>query len=249
MNKIVNKMPFIALLLAIFLAGCNSGGNGASSGGASSGPSALTMGSAANFAVLAGSTVTQAGTSTTISGDLGLFPGTSCTGLPSPCTGGSSATVVTGTIHLADNAAALAQTASTAAYNNAKNQTGGNPIVGPGKLDGLNLAPGVYTSGSTMDLGVGTTLTLTGNSTAVWIFQVGSALTINSGAKVLLAGGAQASNVFWQVTTDATLGTGSVFNGTILALSSITLKTNANVNGRVLAQIGAVTLDTNTVTK
>jgi hypothetical protein len=98
-------------------------------------------------------------------------------------------------------------------------------------------------------LGITGTLTLDGqgNANAVWIFQIASSLTTLSTSNVVLAGGASAHNIFWQVGSSATLGTNSTFNGSILALTSITLTTGATLNGRALAQNGAVTLDTNTV--
>jgi len=115
-------------------------------------------------------------------------------------------------------------------------------------LAGLTLYPGLYTSATTVMLSNGNvTLDAQGNSNAVFIFQVGSALTTIGGTQVILAGGAQAKNVFWQVGSSATLGTTSVFQGTIMALTSITLDDGAVLNGRALAINGAVTLDNNAV--
>jgi hypothetical protein len=99
-------------------------------------------------------------------------------------------------------------------------------------------------------LGITGTLTLDGqgNANAVWIFQIASSLTTLGTSNIVLAGGASAHNIFWQVGSSATLGTNSTFNGSILALTSVTLTTGATLNGRALARNGAVTLDTNMVT-
>jgi hypothetical protein len=115
-------------------------------------------------------------------------------------------------------------------------------------LGGLTLAPGLYKSTST--LGITNTLTLDGggNANAIWIFQIASTLTTAGSSTIVLAGGAQPHDIFWQVGSSATLGTNSTFNGSILALTDITLKTGATLNGRALARNGAVALDTNIVT-
>ena len=92
------------------------------------------------------------------------------------------------------------------------------------------------------------TLDAQGNANAIFIFQIGSTLTTIANTQVVLAGGAQAKNIFWQVGSSATLGTNSIFKGNILALTSITITTGVNLEGRALAQNGAVTLDSNTIT-
>jgi hypothetical protein len=116
-----------------------------------------------------------------------------------------------------------------------------------GDLGGQTLTPGLYKS--TSSLGITGVLRLDGQGDAnsVFIFQVGSALTTLSGSQVILQGSAQAANIFWQVGSSATLGTNSVFNGTILAQTAITLTTGATLNGRALARTAAVTLDSNTI--
>lgn len=195
---------------------------------------AVPLGSAATFGVLAGSTVTNTGASI-ITGNLGVSPGTAVTGFP-PGT-------VTGTIYSAGAVAGQAQVDLTTAYNNAAGQASTANLTGQ-NLGGLTLTPGVYTFSSSAQL----TGTLTLNGNGVYIFQIGSTLTTASSSAVVLAGGALASNVFWQVGSSATLGTGTSFNGTILALASITATTGATINGAFLARNGAVTLDTNTVT-
>jgi hypothetical protein len=199
---------------------------------------APSMGVASSFAVLGGATVTNTGT-TTVNGDLGVSPGT--------ITG--AAITVTGTVHAADVTAANAQTAATAAYNDLAGQACNVGPLGATDLAGSVLVPGVYCYSSTLEISVGGVLTLdaVGNANAVWVFKIGSTLTTISGASVVLANGAQQSNVFWQVGSSATLGTTTAFKGTIIALTSITLATGASVSGRVLARNGTVTLDANTV--
>ncbi len=190
-----------------------------------------------NFAVLAGSTVTNTG-STTVSGDVGVSPGTAVTGFPPG--------LASGAIHLADSAAAEAQTALTAGYLDAAGRTGGTSVSGD--LVGRTLTSGVYTSTSSLAESGDLTLDAQGNPDAVFIFQIASTLTTGSGSHIILANGAIACNVFWQVGSSATLGTYSVFNGNILALSSITITSGVNMNGRALARNGAVTLDTDVIT-
>jgi hypothetical protein len=154
---------------------------------------------------------------------------------------------VFGTIHAADAVAAQAQVDLTAAYNDAAGRTPATAL--PGDIGGMTLTPGVYNASSSLGITGTVTLDGQGDPNAVFIIQVGSALTTASGSVVNLINGAQACNVFWQVGSSATLGTGSTFNGNILALTSITATTGANVNGRLLARNGAVTLDTNVVSR
>ncbi|TMK39094.1 MAG: DUF3494 domain-containing protein [Actinobacteria bacterium] len=208
----------------------------ASSAGAAQPP--VGLGTASSFAVLAGSTVTNTGPSV-VNGDLGVSPGTAVTGFP-PGT-------VNGTIHAADAVAAQAQTDTTTAYNDAAGRT---PAVSvSGDLGGSTLTPGVYKASSSLGLTGDVTLDAQGDPNAVFIFQVGSTLTTASSSRVLLINGANACNVFWQIGSSATLGTNTSFKGTILALTSITLNTGATVDGRTLARNGAVTMDTNTITR
>jgi hypothetical protein len=176
--------------------------------------------------------VTNTGASI-INGDLGLSPGTAVTGFPPG--------IVNGAIHAADPTAAQAQLDLTAAYNDAAGRTVG-AITVAGNLGGLTLAPGLYKSTSTLAISSGDlTLDAQGDANAVFIFQMGSSFTSTVGRQIILAGGAKAANIFWQVGSSATLGTGSVFKGNILALASITVTTGAAVEGRLLARTAAVT--------
>ena len=193
------------------------------------------LGTATTYAVLAGTTVTNTGDSV-IHGDLGVSPGTACTGFPDPCTGGGPGTV-SGTIHAGDAQALQAQSDLTAAYGIAasspcnSNQTGKN-------LGGQILNPGTYCQTTAPTL-TGT-LVLSGNG--VFIFQIGSTLITAPGATVSLVDGAQACNVFWQVGSSATLDTTTTFVGTIMALTSITVNNGATIQGRALARNGQVSL-------
>ncbi|MGC9971344.1 MAG: ice-binding family protein [Bryobacteraceae bacterium] len=199
----------------------------------------VTLGAASTFTVLASSTVTNTGP-TVVYGDVGLSPGTAVTGFPP----GQIASG-TGALHVADGPAGLAQGALTAAYNDAMGRT--LPVTVAGDLGGRTLAPGLYKSTSTLGITGVLTLDGGGDANSVFIFQVGSGLTTASGSEVRLIGGAQAANIFWQVGSSATLGTNSIFNGTIMAQASVTLITGTALNGRALARTGAVNLDSNTM--
>src|ERR1700733_12228928 len=198
---------------------------------------APSLGTAQSFAILGGSTVTNTGP-TVITGNLGVSPGTAVTGFP-------PGTVVGGTIHAADAVAAGAQADTTTAYNDlASEACGSSPAT---ELAGQTLVPGVYCFTSSASLNGTLTLDGQNNPNAVWVFKIGSTLITGSAASVILINGAQSCDVFWQVGSSATLGTGTNFVGNILALASITLTTDAIVSGRALAQNGAVTLDSNQV--
>ncbi len=205
-------------------------------GGGSGGILAPALGGAAGFVILAGSTVTNTGL-TTLTGDLGLSPGTAVTGFPPG--------ILNGTQHVADPIAAQAKLDLTTAYNDAAGRTLA-PVSVTGNLGGQTLAPGLYKSTSSLAISSGDlTLDAQGNANAVFIFQMASTLTTTAGRAVILAGGAKAANIFWQVGTSATLGTTSVFKGTIMADQSITLNTGASLEGRALARIGAVSMNGN----
>src|SRR4029077_4216676 len=142
----------------------------------------------------------------------------------------------------ADNA----QTALTTAYNDAAGRSGGSTVAGD--LVGLKFTAGVYKSTSSLAVSGDVTLDAQGNPDAVFIFQIASTLTTASGSHIILINGAKPCNVFWQVGSSATLGTNSVFKGNILALTSITITTGVNLEGRALARNGAVTLDADVIT-
>ena len=150
-------------------------------------------------------------------------------------------------MHVADAIAAQGKLDLAIAYDYAEGLTGAAAL--PLTINGLTFTPGLYKSASSVLLSVGNvTLDAQGNANAVFIFQVGSTLTTIGSTQVILAGGAQAKNIFWQVGSSATLGTYSVFKGTIMALASITVNTGAMLDGRALARNAAVTLDSNAIT-
>lgn len=209
-------------------------------------PAGVELGSAGDFAILGGSGVSNTGTSTVITGDVGSFPTATINGLlPSN---------VIGTLYTsADPIVGLAKDALTVAYNDAQSRSL-DAISLPGQLGGLTLAPGLYVNSSTSGIsGTGAngilTLDAGGDANAVWIFKMGSTLITDAGTSIVLAGGANAANIYWSVGTSATLGTNSIFYGNILADQAITLTTGAVLNGRALTRIAQVTLDSNIVTK
>jgi hypothetical protein len=197
------------------------------------------LGTAKSFAVLAGSTITNTG-GTAIVGDVGVAPGTAITGL--------TAGQVTGTIHAGDPVAMQAEADLTTAYNNLAGRPCQHPMTGV-DLGGKTLPPGVYCFGVAATQATGTlTLDAQGNPNAVWIFQIGSTLTISTNLSTIVIGGGTACNVYWQVGSSATINVGAQFSGNVLAQASITLLTGASVSpGRTLTQTAAVTLDTNVI--
>jgi type VI secretion system secreted protein VgrG len=209
------------------------------------GPVAPGLGAATSYAVLAADRITNVPT-TTITGDLGLHPGTSVTGAP----------VVFGTMNVTNQAALDAKNALRTAYLDAEGRSGATLIPG-GALGGLTLGPGLYkheTAGlQSLGIASGETLVLNGSAADVWIFQTDSTLIAETSTTVRFQGGAQACNVFWQVGSAATLRAGSKLVGTVMAHDDITLETGATVlDGRLLAGsqangAGALVLDTNTI--
>ena len=201
--------------------------------------SGVPLGSTSTFAILAASTVTNTGASV-VNGDIGVSPGTTATGFPPG--------ILNATFHLGDPAAAQAQLDLTAAYNDAAGRTAGAVAV-TGNLGGQTLTPGLYKSTSSLEISSGDlTLDAQGDPNGVFLFEMASTLITTTGRQVILAGGAQATNIYWQVGSSATLGTNSVFKGNILALASITAASGASVEGRLLARTGGVSLDANVVT-
>jgi hypothetical protein len=219
-------------------------------------PAPVDLGAAAHFVILTKSGITNVSPSA-ITGDLGVSPiaATAITGfsLILDSTGTfSRSSQVTGKIYAATYAAPTPANLTTAvsnmeaAYTDAAGRAPNATGLYAGNLSGQTLAPGVY-KWSTNVL-ITTNVTLAGPSNAVWIFQIAGNLTMGSGAKVLLSGGAQAKNIFWQVGggVGVAIGTTAHVEGTILTKKAITLKTGASLNGRALAQT-AVTLQKNTI--
>jgi hypothetical protein len=201
---------------------------------------AIPLGATDGFAVLAGTGITNTG-ATVITGDIGSYPTNSISG--------TGTMVLNGTNHGNDGVAQQAQTDLVAAYDDLEGAGPSTPIAAGELGGGETLTAGVYNSASQIDLDGSLTLDGGGDPDAVFIFQAGSSLTTASGSSVSLTNGAQACNVFWQVTSSASLGTTTAFKGTIVALTSIDLTTGATVDGRLLARNGAVTLQANTITR
>ena len=220
------------------------------------GPASVDLGSAGNFVILAKTGISTTG-ATKVIGDIAVSPSaaTSITGfgliLPTASAFSTSA-LVTGKVYAPGYANPTPAKVTTAisdmqiAYTNAAGRT--NPTateLGAGNIGGLTLAPGLYKWGTGVT--IPTDVTLSGGANDVWVFQIAQTLTVSSATKIILSGGAQASNIFWVVGGQTTIGTTAVFNGNILDQTAIVLKTGATLNGRALAQ-SAVTLDSNSVT-
>lgn len=201
----------------------------------------VSLGGSSVLAILAGAAISNTG-ATSITGDLGLSPGTSVGGFPPG--------IIIGTKHINDNIAVQGKLDLTAAYNDAAGRTSTDIVTLSGNLGGLTLTPGLYKSTSSLAISSGDlTFDAKGNPNAVFIIQIASTLTTTSGRKVFLKGGALASNIFWQVGSSATFGTTSVFKGTVMVMQSITFNTGATLDGRALARTGAIVMAGNTIVK
>ena len=220
------------------------------------GPSAVNLGSSGNFAILAKTGISATG-ATSVAGDMGVSPAaaTYMTGfglIADSSNQFSTSSLLNGKAFAANYAPPTPAKMTTAvsdmqtAYTDAAGRT--NPTateLGAGNIGGMTLAPGLYKWGTGVTIPTDTTLS--GGANDVWIFQIGQTLNVGNGAAVILSGGAQPQNIFWQVAGQATLGTTSSVQGIILSQTAIVLKTGARLNGRALAQT-AVTLDASTVT-
>jgi hypothetical protein len=222
--------------------------------GAGSGLAAVDLGAAGNYVILAKTAISNISTSA-ITGDLGLSPAATSyvTGLSiTNATGYATSAQVTGSIFAADMADPTPINLTTAvnnmitAYTDAAGRTTPDfSELGTGNIGGMTLTPGLYKWTNTVTMP--SDITISGSSTAVWIFQIAGDLSMSNAVNITLIGGAQAKNIFWQVAGTATLGTTSHFEGIILSQTGITIQTGASFHGRALAQT-AVVLDGNAVT-
>lgn len=211
----------------------------------------VSLGTLRTFVAVAGAGLTNSNSAgvTVLNGDVGLSETGTCMSDGSPCNPAAGAPIINGTLYQNDpgGKASAAKAALVSAYVDA---AGRPPGIVEADLSGLTLLPGVYSSGSTMQIAVGGVLTLDGNgdANAVWIFQIGSALTVDNNAKVVMVGKGKAANVFWAVGSSSTLGGGVSFAGNVLAQSSNSVGTGSVVEGRLLCTTGQITLLSNTIT-
>ena len=197
------------------------------------------LGTAQSFAVLGSSTVTNPGT-TRIHGDVGVYPGTSMTGM--------GTAVITGTQYPGIPPADQARIDATNAFNILAGQSVSQVLTGQDLGSVGTLSPGVYKFASSAQLTGTLILDFASNPGGSFVFQMGSTLTTASNSLVNVLNGASNSGIYWEVGSSATLGTGTTFAGNIIALASVTLTTNASIMcGRAIALTGAVTMDTNTI--
>jgi hypothetical protein len=214
----------------------------------------IDLGSTSDYVILAGSLISNIPTSAII-GNVGLSPAAGSE------ISGFGDTEITGTVYTVDATGpagsvtdAVGLTAAkgelTTAYNDAAGRTSTDIVLLEGNIGGLTLTPGLYKSNGSLEISSGDlTFDAKGNANAVFIIQITSSLNTTSGRKIILSGGALASNIFWQVGTSATIGTTSFFKGTIMADQSISVNTGANIEGRLFARIAAVTISSSTITK
>lgn len=263
-NILFNTTTLAALLMAVVMIGCSDNSTGVDDDDAivipiqTTNQATVNLQTAGSYVILAGSEISNIPTSV-ITGNIGLSPaaGSEITGFSLVYTTGdefATSSQITGNVYASDygdptpTAMTTAKGDLTTAYNDAEGRTSDEIVLLSGNLGGLTLTPGLYKSSGSLEISSGDlTFDAKGNANAVFIIQIASTLTTSSDRKVILAGGAKASNIFWQVGTSATLGTTSVMKGTIMADQSIAVNTGASVEGRLLARIAAVTIEGNTV--
>ena len=200
----------------------------------------VNLATAQSFVVLSGAAATNSGPSV-LNGDLGVSPGTSLSGF--------NEATVHGAVHGNDSVAAQAQADLTTAYNVAAGQpiSPGNELTGQ-NLGGLTLTPGAYGFSSSAELTGQLTLDAQGNPNAQFVFVIGTTLVTESASSVILTNGASPCNVYWKVGSSATFGTGTAFEGNVLALETISMTSGVTFLGRALARNGEVTLDNDVLT-
>lgn len=246
----------LALVVVAIMTGCGPIVGGTDFDGSLTSPGAVDLGTAGDYVILAKTGVSTTGT-TAVTGDIGLSPSaasaiTGFTLVGDGASGHTTSSLVTGNVYASDYAVPTPSNLTTAvsdmetAFTNAAGRAPHVTEFGAGDISGLTLYRGVYKWGT--GLLINTDVTLSGNATDVWIFQIAQDLTVNNGVSVTLSGGALAKNVFWQVAGQVTIGTTAAFKGVILSQTQIVLNTGAVLNGRALAQ-SAVSLDSNTVTE
>jgi hypothetical protein len=224
-------------------------------GGSESTLGAIDLGTSENYVILAKTAINNT-PSSAITGDIGISPAATSyiTGFSlTNATGYATSVQVTGSIYAADMTSPTPVNLTTAvnnmitAYNNAAGRTSPDFFeLGTGNIGGKTLLPGLYKWTNTVT--IPSSITLSGNATDVWIFQIAGNLNMSSAVIVTLSGGADAKNIFWQVAGQVTFGSTSHFEGVILSMTGITLQTGASVHGRLLAQT-AIILDQNAITQ
>lgn len=270
-NTTFKKFDIKRSLLALFIAstalGCNNSGNGVSAttinpptvapgggtgfNGLGRGPAPVNLGLAGNYAILAASAISTVPGSA-ITGNIGISPAAASfiTGfsLSAPPTTYSTSTQITGQVFASDYDVPTPANLTTAvsdmgtAYTDAAGRAPDYTELGAGEIGSMTLPPAVY-KWSTGVL-ISNSMAISGGPNDVWIFQIAGDITMASGVRIILSGGALAKNIFWQTFGNADLGTTSHFEGILLSQTAITMKTNATANGRLLAQT-AVALDQN----
>ncbi len=241
-----------SVLLA--MVACSGPDKGSSQDGGGSGGAPVVLGAAGGYVLLAKTGISVVPTSA-ITGDLGLSPAAATfltgLGLTADSTNVfSTSPQVSGKVYASDYSAPTPASLTAAvsdmgtAFTDAASRPAGVTELGAGNIGGMTLVPGVYKWGT--GVLIPTDLTLSGTASDVWIFQIAQDLTVSSGVKVVLAGGARATNIFWQVSGLADLGTTAHLEGVVLSQTGITLRTGASVTGRLFAQ-SAISLDGSTV--